>query len=1114
MKNIHRIILFFTFLFYLLCSQIYSQTYYHKIYNVEEGLSQSQVISLYQDKKGNLWLGTNGGGINIYNGKEFKPITKDDGLIGNYVNTITEDSKGNIWIGTSKGISIYNGSDFINYTEDDGLPDNRVWKIIEDSSKTIWVGTDKGVAYFMDNHFKILEGNETLKNACVFTIFSDKSGNIWFGTLGNGLIKYNQKIFEIFTTEENLYHNNIRTIIQDTTGNIWIGTDNGLNIYKDNIIYKTNSEKIYTASLISKRGELWLCNFQGVLSNCSFTNDNLQIKKNIKFKNTRFRALLKDIEGNFWIGTDGKGLIKFPHNVFYNYSEEDDLHNNIVFSICETTSGEFWIGSFSKGVSNLKINDDGSAKFKNYQHENTENTIIGNKVFSIIEDKNNNIWFGTWNGVSKYNVKDSIFYNFTTNDGVIVSKDKHCKIVPNLTSEIVNTIFEDSKGIIWLGTKNGVTRVVDTTFYNFNEAYKILEGKNIWKIFEDNDNNHWFATDNGAYVFDGSIIKHFGKEQGFIDEKVISIVQDKRGNYWFGTKQGVFRYDSSFFEIIDKNKGLASNNVYLLILDNEDNLFIGTDKGLDKLDTKNFPSANGKKINIRHYGNLEGFIGQECNLNACYKDKKGRLWFGTIKGLTIYCPEYDKINRVKPITQITNIKLSFKDIDWEQYSDGLDSVTHLPTNLVLPYNKNHLTFSFIAVSLTIPEKVRYQYMLEGLDDDWLPVRSEKEAIYSSIPYGDYIFKVKACNNDGIWNEIPTTFSFTITPPFWKTWWFITIIVILSALIIYIYINVREANLKKEKIVLAKKVRERTHELLKQKEIVEQKNKDITDSINYAKNIQEAILPSIHEINNIFPDSFILYKPRDIVSGDFYWMSKKENKVFITASDCTGHGVPGAFMSMLGIAFLNEIVSKAHPLTPSQREGGKGTHLLANEILNQLREQVISSLHQTGKKAEAKDGMDIALCILNMETNELQYAGANNPLYLILNDRTNNNDRILNDRMIEYKEHSNIHSLTHSLIEVKADRMPIGIYIGEEKQFTNHKLQLQKGDTIYIFSDGYPDQFGGDKGKKFKYKQFKQLLLDIQNKSMEEQKSILAQTIEDWQGDLEQVDDILVIGIRI
>lgn len=279
-----------------------------------------------------------------------------------------------------------------------------------------------------------------------------------------------------------------------------------------------------------------------------------------------------------------------------------------------------------------------------------------------------------------------------------------------------------------------------------------------------------------------------------------------------------------------------------------------------------------------------------------------------------------------------------------------------------------------------------------------------------------------------------------------------------------------AEKKKANILLA----EQNEQIKKQRDQIFQQKKEITDSIHYASRIQRAVLPSPKVLEDYNIQYFILYKPRDIVSGDFYWINAKDNKIIVTAADCTGHGVPGAFMSMLGMALLNEITSKSEVTSAAQ-------------ILDELRTLVIKSLHQSGSVEETKDGMDMALCVFDSDLKRVQFAGAFNPLYLVRGNE---------------------------LIEGPADRMPVGFHDKQTTNFTNTEIPLQPGDTLYIFSDGYVDQFGGENGKKFMAKRFKQLLIDIHDKAMEEQKQILDVTITEWRGELDQVDDILVIGMRV
>lgn len=289
------------------------------------------------------------------------------------------------------------------------------------------------------------------------------------------------------------------------------------------------------------------------------------------------------------------------------------------------------------------------------------------------------------------------------------------------------------------------------------------------------------------------------------------------------------------------------------------------------------------------------------------------------------------------------------------------------------------------------------------------------------------------------------------------------------------------NLAENERSLEQKVKERTEEVVRQKEEIESKNgqleilyKQVTDSILYAKRIQDAILPPESLINELVPNSFVLFKPKDIVSGDFYWFDKKEELVYFAAVDCTGHGVPGAFMSLVGHNILKDIVNNTNLKKPG-------------EMLNRMRDGVVKTLHADKDEKSAKDGMDMTLCAINFKTLELQYAAAYNALYIIRNG---------------------------DLMEYPANKFPIGKFVGEHRDFDNQTVQLKKGDTIYCFSDGYADQFGGPKGKKFMVGNFRKLLTEVSKSDIKDQRYILEKALSDWQGAHEQVDDVLLIGVRV
>jgi serine phosphatase RsbU (regulator of sigma subunit) len=526
------------------------------------------------------------------------------------------------------------------------------------------------------------------------------------------------------------------------------------------------------------------------------------------------------------------------------------------------------------------------------------------------------------------------------------------------------------------------------------------------------------------------------------------ITEDKENKIWIGTeRKGVLVVKDTLIKRYTITDGLLSNAINLINVDDFNNIYIGTNRGMNKI----VQSEN----KIYTYTRKIGFTGIETKNNASYKDNKGNLWFGTINGAIKYSPVLSRKCPVEPLTHIINMTVNGFEKDMV---DGLK----------LGHNQNSIVFNYHSICLTNPEAVRYKIMLDGLESDWQDVADQTTINYRSLPPNKYVFRVIAKNSADVWNSEPIEYEFEILAPFYQRAWFIITASLLIITGIIMFIKIRERNLIREKRILETKVKERTLALSEANEELAIKNKDITDSIRYAKRIQFAILPP----DIPFEDTFILFKPKDIVSGDFYWLTSQANKEFFAAVDCTGHGVPGAFMSFIGYTSLNKIVIE------------HGIHEPA-EILNHLNEEVAIALRQKGEETVA-DGMDLALVSYAPESRELQYAGAFNPLIII-------NDGEIN--------------------EIKANRFAIGRSTEKEMKFTNHKIKIRKGDTIYLYSDGYSDQFGGEEGKKFKTQNLKSLLVAISSKSMEEQRVILEDTYEKWRGNHEQIDDILIVGRR-
>ncbi len=408
------------------------------------------------------------------------------------------------------------------------------------------------------------------------------------------------------------------------------------------------------------------------------------------------------------------------------------------------------------------------------------------------------------------------------------------------------------------------------------------------------------------------------------------------------------------------------------------------------------------------------------------------------------------------------------------------------------YANNNITFRWACPYFEGAEGIEYSFRLQNFDRNWSKWTKHSEFPYTNIPNGSYVFEVKARNIYGQ-ESLPGRYAFTILPPWYLTFWAFLLYLVLAFLLIVVIVKLYTRRLQNEKLRLEAIVRERTAEVVRQKE-------ELTDSIMYASRIQRAVLPSERLLNEQFPDHFILFLPRDIVSGDFYWMSQRDGKVFVTAADCTGHGVPGAFMSLLGISFLNEIINRIEVLQP-------------DAILNELRKEIKQSLKQRGEEGEAKDGMDMAMVAIDKARKKLYYAGAYNPLYFIRHLTKKEKETIARGEDPGFGRGS-VYNEEDVLLTIPADKMPIGISAKDEIPFTLHELDYTDGDRIYMFSDGYIDQFGGPAGKKFMSKNFKKLILSIQDIPMREQEAVLHERLKTWRGDLPQVDDIIVIGIKL
>jgi ligand-binding sensor domain-containing protein/serine phosphatase RsbU (regulator of sigma subunit) len=1063
----------FTFLLLLICQFAAGQTVNLNQFGIEEGLPQSSIYTMLQDKDGNIWVGTMNG-ISKYNGLNFENFTKKNGLAENRVTASCIDKKGNIWFGHwSGGITKYDAAsktfseitpgtlklsktitsivsdtkgiiwfgtngegllkdengNFTSFTTKNGLASNAISSLIENKDGVLWIGTDNGITLYKTN---LTPFAGELNSQSIKCLLRDSKGNIWIGTSDQGItrINVNDGQFKNFNTSNGLASNNIKTIFEALNGAIYIGTNSdGISKYVPQLEVSS-----YTGPL-----------FKTISTQQGLSNDHIY-------------SIIQDREKNIWIGTQ-LNLNQYFDEQFEIFGENDGLKNSLVWSVLQDKNKNFWIGTeggLVKFIPDIHQLQTGSLeKFsdkapRNAAYRFTNKTGKNGEVLNtsaLYEDIKGNIWFTDFGkGVSRLNPSNNEIKHFTKTNGLPVNE--------------IYAINGDKDGNVWIGTNKGglVKFDIATEKFKIFTAADGIGSNQIYSIFHDSKNRMWFGTLSGNLTMldpSDNAFKTFSKKDGYPNEFTLCITEDQQGNLWFGSfDQGIYKYDGKSFKNYSTKNGLSSDTPFLLVCDDNNNLWIGTGLGIDRF--------NLKDETFKHYEKEDGFLGIEINPNSAFKDKDGNLWFGSIVGLVKYNAKLEKSNFVEAITSIKDPRIFFQNVK-------------IPEDHVFSWSQNHVTFDFIGTSLTNPKRVKYRYFLDGVDKGWSPIVKENSVTYPDLQPGKYTFYVRSSNNDGVWNKEPVTFRFEINAPFWKTSWFYLLILVIIFAIAFVYIKFRERKLRRENIILEQKVIARTEIISKQKDEIERKNSVIIDSIEYAKNIQQSILPDKEDISRNFLQHFILYLPKDIVSGDFYWMHEDNERVLFAAADCTGHGVPGAFMSIMGYNLLNETINERPKANPS-------------EILNILNLKVLNSLKQYDRGASAKYGMDISLIAIDKNKFELEFAGAHNSL-LIYRDK--------------------------ECIQLKADRLSVGSMVREETgTFTNHAFTLQKNDMMYMYSDGYADQIGGPDNKKFFSTPFRELLLSISNLEMPEQKKKLDQTITDWRGKRSQIDDILIIGIRI
>ena len=849
-----------------------------------DGLSQSNVKTILQDSRGFMWFGTRDG-LNKYDGYKFttyKHDPADNNTVSNdYIGQIVEDKDGNIWIGTmGGGLSKLSMSKnrFTHYKHDAKNPgsisSNMVTCLALDKHGNIWVGTEDAGLCMYDPAANVFTryhpGNDgkSISDVLINSILEDSFGNLWIGT-DNGGLNLLDRSTKTFTTFRNdprkpasITHNSIRTIFEDSHKNIWIGTNGGgLNLFeKETREFKsyrhnpanTNSlaNDIVYSIAEDNAGNLWIGS-----ENAGLTIFNRQANQYRRYDpddldkasltNNSIHAIYKDAKGNMWVGTFSGGVCylnadanKFTH---FKHTSKNSLSHNKVLCIYEDSDKNIWVGTDGGG---LNMFDPQTGKFTHFKNERgNSNSICGNYVLNVREDSQGNLWIGTWgDGVTVFNRKKNSY--------------RHFKNIPGVSGSLsVNhawSIFEDSEKKVWIGTFGGGLNLFDpktqtfTHYLNDKNDPASLSDNKVQCITEDNNGNLLIGTHGGGVnVLDKKTKKftHYvqsDKKNSISNNNVSGIFKDGQ-NLWIATMGGLnyFNQSTGQFTVYSKADGLPNNVVFGILEDTNGYLWISTNKGLSRF--------NRHDKSFRNYDVSDGLQGDEFKEMAYCKTSAGEMYFGGNNGFNRFFPDHITDHSFQPPLVLTDFQIFNKQVPIaKDESDPSPLKNHISgtKEITLPYNNSVISFEFASLNYTVTGKKQYAYKLDGFDEQWNYVGTKRSATYTNLEPGNYTFRVRGFNNEGKWAANELLLELTITPPFWMTWWFRLLCVLLITGATSAFILFRMKVIKAQQMKLEQLVKDRTERL----EILteqERRAKEEAEAANMAKSTFLATMS--HEI---------------------------------------------------------------------------------------------------------------------------------------------------------------------------------------------------------------------------------------------------------------------------
>ena len=1062
-----------------------------------ESPASNKVTALFQDSDNDLIIGTQDAGFSILNNNDknfehFKYAKGDPKTIGsNFITAIDEEDNGTIWF------SLWNG-DNCSLTRFDKR--NKSFKRIQTLDNYNWYSDvlhtpngdviagswGTGVVFLkknQDHEYKVLPTNMAgfpVLNTEVKNIVCDKNGVLWMETEYLNAYNSKNKTFSLYVPNrckrkvdevriKTLPHKIIDArlgedhLFTDRNGNFWFINNDAITQYNqttDNFVEYSIENKINPRSIANKKNTngFWI---GGANSIYSFSITSKKIEKSLGISDLGDINLIEELDNCLLVSSSNglysivisekidsiKSRIKISPILFkwssiltsgntlllgdqgiYLLNKQKELkkiEDISAYSILRSKDSDIYIGT-NTGL--LLYNENAGIvnrwKFDPYGKDQLQ----GTKIVSIAQTPDGSIWVLSDVCVSMLNSDKKTFTNYLES----ASSD--------ITGWLITTLFTDSKGYLWVGTSNGqgLNRVnqeeghVDH-FINFLWDTTSIRKCDIYDIFESKNGTIWIATSKGLSRFNEQTMNftHFDKRNGLASDVIMSINEDGNGNLWLGTTGGISCFNPAI-------------------------------------------------CIITNYTWKDGVQGGDFSKGATIKLNNGNLAFGGMEGYNMFCPDSIKQNPYKPEPIITRI----------QVNGDIRFISN-PQKLKLKYSERNIELSFSCNDYNFPENNHIRYKLEGFDDKFMLSGNNRSATYTNLSPGNYRFIVESCNNDGIWCRKPLILNIRVGYPIWLRWW--AIILEISSLIglIIIIVRFRTRVVVKQKDLLEKEVATRTEQILakneeiivqrdilsKQKDHIHKIHNQLSDSIEYARHLQSSFYLSKEQRDELLGENFLLYMPKDKVGGDFFWAHQVDNKITFAVVDCTGHGVPGALMSMIGFTSMKELSLSETALSP-----GKS--------LSMLHHKVSSAFSGNQPETSMVTAMDIGYCVLDRINGKLQFAGGHIDILIA---KWNNNKK--------------------SIIEIKGNNKRVGNKL-QGDSFNETEIEVSTGDLLYLFSDGISDQFNSDKNEKFSKRRVKELIYFISDFPFEVQSNLILSRFYEWKGSSEQTDDITVLGVKV